>query len=350
MYSEAELEAAVAAGAISPEAAAALRRFVAGQRAAPMADEEQFRLLTGFNDIFVAIALVLLLVALGALGARVALTLGAALVAAASWGLAEFFTRRRRMALPSILLLASFVGAMAVLGLVAGTAATGNGPETVRIVVAAGFAVVSAAAHWGRFHVPVTLAVGASAAVGGAVALLSALVPGLAAHWPLLLLGGGLLVFGQAMSWDMSDPARETRRADVAFWLHLAAAPMIVHPVFALLGLLGAAPGEGLGRAAAAVAVYLVLALVALVVDRRALLVSALFYVLYAISALLRAAGALEISLTLTALVVGSGLLALSAFWHAARALVLGWVPAALRARVPAGARMMAGEASPRGS
>lgn len=337
MYSDAELEAAVAAGAISAEAAAALRDFVARQRAAPAADEEQFRLLTGFNDIFVAIALVLLLVALGALGGRASPTLGAALVAAASWGLAEFFTRRRRMALPSILLLASFVAAVAALGLAAGAAATGNGPETVRMVVAAGFAVVAAAAHWWRFRVPVTVAVGASAAVGGAVALLAALVPGAAQSWKLLLLAGGLLVFVQAMRWDISDRARSTRRADVAFWLHLAAAPMIVHPVFALLGLLGAQAGPGLDRAAAAVAVYLVLALVALVVDRRALLVSALFYVLYAISALLRAAGALEISLTLTALVVGSGLLALSAFWHVARGVVLGWMPEGVRERVPAG-------------
>ena len=47
-----------------------------------------------------------------------------------------------------------------------------------------------------------------------------------------------------------------------------------------------------IGRAAAAFGLYLVLAVVALVVDRRALLVSALSYVLYAISTLVQAAGA----------------------------------------------------------
>ena len=31
-------------------------------------------------------------------------------VAATAWGLAEFFTRKRRMALPSIILLLAFVG------------------------------------------------------------------------------------------------------------------------------------------------------------------------------------------------------------------------------------------------
>lgn len=336
MYSEAELEAAVAAGAISAQSAAALRAFVARQRATPAADEEQFRLLTGFNDIFVTIAIVLLLVALGTLGGRASPLVGGALVAAASWGLAEFFTRRRRMALPSILLLASFAGGAAALGALAG-GGFGARWEGMQGVLAACAALIAAVAHWRRFHVPVTVAVGAAAAVAGLVLLLGTTVPWVGEHWPMVLFAGGLGVFALAMRWDMSDRTRSTRRADVAFWLHLAAAPMIVHPAFALLGLLEHGVEAGLGRAGMAVAVYVALALVALVVDRRALLVSALFYVLYAISALLRAAGALEVSLALTALVVGSALLALSAFWHPVRGVVLGWVPAAVREKVPAG-------------
>ena len=56
MYSESDLEAAVAGGALTPEQAARFRDFVAGGRNMPVVDEEHFRLLTGFNDIFVAIA------------------------------------------------------------------------------------------------------------------------------------------------------------------------------------------------------------------------------------------------------------------------------------------------------
>jgi hypothetical protein len=52
MYSESDLEAAVAAGALTPDAANALRTYVAGTRTTPAVDEEHFRLLTGFNDIF----------------------------------------------------------------------------------------------------------------------------------------------------------------------------------------------------------------------------------------------------------------------------------------------------------
>jgi hypothetical protein len=61
MYSDSDVEAAVAAGALAPDAAAALRNYVAGARTTPAVDEEHFRLLTGFNDIFVSIAAVILL-------------------------------------------------------------------------------------------------------------------------------------------------------------------------------------------------------------------------------------------------------------------------------------------------
>ena len=42
-----------------------------------------------------------------------------------------------------------------------------------------------------------------------------------------LMFVAGLGVFAFAMRWDLQDPERITRRSDVAFWLHLAAAPLI---------------------------------------------------------------------------------------------------------------------------
>lgn len=338
MYSEADLDAAVADGVISAEAASALRAHVASQRTTPAADEEQFRLLTGFNDIFVSIAIILVLVALAWLASSAGLLVGAVAVAAASWGLAEFFTRRRRMALPSIILLASFAAAGMVGGamlamMVLERAGLRPGGDSVATASGAGLALAAAFLHWRRFRVPITVAVGALAAVGAVVAILIAAVPGLGDKWLVLVFVSGIALFALAMRWDMSDRARSTRRSDVAFWLHLSAAPLIVHPVFALLGLLSM--GADIGKAALAFGLYLVLAAVALVVDRRALLVSALSYVLYAISALVQAAGAVGVNFSLTALVVGSGLLLLSAFWHTARRLVLGLVPDGLRARMP---------------
>ncbi|MCX7376878.1 MAG: hypothetical protein NTY94_09080 [Alphaproteobacteria bacterium] len=338
MYSDSELDAAVAEGAISADSAAALRAFVARHRATLPADEEQFRLLTGFNDIFVSIAMVLLLVALGWLASQTSPLAGAAALVAASWGLAEFFTRRRRMALPSILLLGSFAGGLFFCGLVLAKivldAVAPAAGETMGTSGGAAIAVLGTWLHWRRFRVPITVAAGAIAAVAAVLAALVALVPALGDRWLVLLFAAGLALFGLAMRWDMSDPARTTRRADVAFWLHLAAAPLIVHPVFALLGLLDGK--ADIARAALAIGLYVLLAAVALVVDRRALLVSSLAYVLYAISTLVQAAGAVDAGFALTALVVGSGLLLLSAFWRVARHAVLRAMPQGVRARMPA--------------
>jgi hypothetical protein len=148
--------------------------------------------------------------------------------------------------------------------------------------------------------------------------------------WPLLLVSG-LAVFALAMRWDFSDRERRTRRADVAFWLHLTAAPMIAHPVFQMLGIFG--DQIGVGTAILVLILYGMFAFVALAIDRRALLVSSLIYVLYAMFSLFRTAGAVELSAAFTALAIGSALLTLSAFWHPIRKRVVGLLG-------PSGARL----------
>jgi hypothetical protein len=353
MYSQNEIDEAVSAGAISADSANSLRAFVEGQRSSPTQDEEQFRLITGFNDIFVAIAAAILLFAVGFIGQWIGDRTGLAiehgpsflapfLVAATSWGLALFFTAKRRMALPSILLLLAFVGGIlgtagTALILAIGQQAIENNSPLAGTIGALSGAIAAGAAwlHWKKFRVPITIAAGAASVAAIAVGILIAilgedvsqnLVLGL-----ILLLGVGTFLF--AMWWDSSDRARLTRRSDVAFWLHLLAAPMIVHPVFSLLGLNDgtATIGEGL----VVILLYVVLGLTALAVDRRALLVSALAYVLFALNQLFEQFGAVELNVALTALVIGSALLMLSAFWHQARSLIVRPLPAGLRERLP---------------
>jgi uncharacterized membrane protein YfcA len=352
MYSESELAAAVEAGVLTPQAAAAFRNHVAAGRAAPAVDEEHFRLLSGFNDIFVAIAAALILLAMAKLGGAVAEALigggneprviganligGGAAAAATSWMLAEYFTARRRLALPSILLL---------LGFVAGAGATIAGLFVVNIpwltqtlqittethqerlagVIAAFAGTLTAAAawvHWRRFAVPITVAAGALAVVGVSVGLITSLIPAVRDWVNAILLVGGVGIFVAAMRWDMTDLERRTRRSDVAFWLHLAAAPLIAHPVFHMLGVFDGQIGAPM--AVLVFALYLVFAAVALAVDRRALLVSSLAYVLWAMYSLFQQSGAVELSAALTGLVIGSALLTLSAFWQPMRSTVVG--------------------------
>src|SRR3546814_17074082 len=100
------------------------------------------------------------------------------------------------------------------------------------------------------------------------------------------------------MWWDSSDPKRETRRSDVAFWLHLLAAPLIVHPVFSLLGLTDGS--ASVMEAVVVLLVYVGIGLTALAIDRRALLVSALAYWLWALSDVLERLGVVVLRFALT--------------------------------------------------
>lgn len=352
MYSESELAGAVEAGALTPDAATGFRNYVAASRATPAVDEEHFRLLSGFNDIFVTIAAALILLAIGKLGGSLVEMLtgggaeprviganligGGAAVAATSWMLAEYFTARRRLALPSILLLLGFVGGagatIAGLFVINGQWLTDTLHLTTEVqqqrfagavaAVAGSLTAAAAWVHWRRFMVPITVAAGALAVVGVSVGLITSLIPAAKEWVNAILLVGGIATFIAAMRWDMTDLERRTRRADVAFWLHLAAAPLIAHPVFHMLGVFD---GEiGAPMAALVFALYLFFAFVALAVDRRALLVSSLAYVLWAMYSLFHQSGAVELSAAFTGLVIGSALLSLSAFWHPMRRAAVG--------------------------
>src|SRR5437868_11998290 len=188
MYSESDLEAAVAGGVMTPAQAAAFRNFVAAGQHSPAVDEEHFRLLTGFNDIFVAIAAAILLVAVGWIGHYVPPNVdgngpspfSGLFVAATAWGLAEYFTRQRRMALPSILLLLVFTGGVFACSLFTLVSAIGpsylnhNG-QMGAIVIAASAAIAAGASwlHWRRFKVPITIAVGVAAGVALVLGLIA---------------------------------------------------------------------------------------------------------------------------------------------------------------------------------
>lgn len=382
MYSEEDINSAVEAGALSEDAAASFRAHMSEVRGISRGDEENFRLLNSFNDIFVTIGIAIMLFAMGAIGQQLGAmlegvgelskasmlgpqpaygpddpglpaALAAGLVALASWPLAEFFTRQRRMALPSLVLLMAFVG-----GVFVGSFALGISfvspweAEALTGYFMAGAGMIAALAawlHWLRFKVPITVAAGSAALVATLIGLvLSVLLllngdHGQVDRWEVVLgltFVAGLAVFAFAMRWDLSDPARTTRRSDVAFWLHLLAAPMIAHPIFATLGVMGGSE-IGVGKAIAVLAIYVVFGLVALIVDRRALLVSALVYVLVALAFLFDRFGAVELTVALTALVIGSALLTLSAFWAPIRRGVLGIVPEYWRHALPSSDRVM---------
>jgi len=314
-------------------------------------DDEQLRFISGFSDIFVTIGLAMFVGAIGYFALRSGGVLGMWIaVAITAWLLAEFFTRLRRMALPSIVLLivfavAVFTGAGIFLGV--GPSRPGSYPlgsmeallginkdQPIILAAAALLTVLLTAVHYWRFRVPITIAAGCCALTGTAVGLVYGLAPQLS---PLehnaIILGCGLAIFALAMRFDMTDPERLTRRTDIAFWLHLLAAPLIVHSL--IRGIMTEAAKLDPGSAAAIMLAFLTLSFVAVLIDRRAMLVSGLSYAGFAFWTLIRQAGFSDMTTPVTLLTLGAFVLLLSAGWRPLRAGILNIVPTALTRRLP---------------
>lgn len=339
MYSDEELQSAVNAGILAPEALEALRAHVSGLRATPLVDEENFRLISGFNDIFVSMAGLLVLGSIAALGYTFAnMAVAALAVSVVAWLLAEPFTRKRRLALPSILLSLAFSGGIvvAVSRLLGAAGIVFINPETMLSNLYASVAAGGLAAwlHWRRFKVPIDVAMVVAGASWGFLWIVWTLLPADSVWQTLASFATGVAVFTVALRWDSQDPLRRTRKSDVAFWIHLLAAPQMIRPVFMLLGFPSIVTSASLWQVCGALTVYVLLAAISLLVDRRALMVSGLGYVLLAFGGLLAQQKASTTAYMITGLLIGAALLVLSAYWHRSRAFVMRYAPAALRERV----------------
>jgi hypothetical protein len=356
-----DLEAAATAGLIDAAQVSSLAEFIAARRkpaqaaaAQPLPGEEDLRFIRNFHDVFLATGILLLSV-----GFAIALTtisiqtqikgISAPLAAAAAavlWALAETFARKRRLFLPSIAICASFAifcvwAASSLYSALVGERmgfafsawtdqnAFGRGGAPVW----AFSALAATAAFYRRFKLPFAAGLSGFIAVLALLSLVVLIAPGAfsAFYAPIMLLGGlGMFVAG--IWFDMRDPARATRLSDNGFWLHLGAAPLILNGVMILVGgglaALGAEHGPTAGSAVVTLLVVALLGFVSLLINRRALVVSALMTTGIAVGVLMNAVGLSSGALAASTLVLlGAGVLILGASWHKARAALLRRLP-----------------------
>ena len=349
MPSEAVLDHAVREGIISDDQRArilAIARQDAGGHAQYASPDEPFRLFRGFRDFFLAIGLLIFAFGIGGsaiefLGLDWTVLMGGdspfagaatfAVVAAIGWLFGELVTRRLRMPLSSIVVVMAFCGAVAI---AAAFLAGGlfKGMEHDKLVFAIGClsalaGVAAAIAYYLRFRLPFVLLPLAGSAVTAVYMAVAFAAPTYAiSHLPLLLGLLGVSVFIAAMRYDLSDPNRLTRYSECAFWLHLLAAPLVVHSVVSPFR-------EALysGRAEAAIYVLeiiAVLAVIALIIDRRALLVSGLVYLGSAIAVSLQTLSGPGLSFVpYTFFTLGAVLVGLGIGWTPVRRLILKLIP-----------------------
>lgn len=337
MISREALNGAVSAGIVTAEQADKLVSYLAlqGQNIEALEqaertrhDPEEVRFTKGFHDIFISVGLLILaagyIIGLGpvvednSIVSAVAAALGGAIV----WGLAEWFTKIKKLALPSILLTGMFGVAVAATGafLVPENSAYGE-LNPVQVIVASVAALIGAGVFYRRFKVPITLTVILAGVMGLAVGLMAyQSVYSVMNNITWITLGAGLFTFACAMYFDAKDVYRETLNTDKAFWLHLLAAPLIVHSI------LNSAYFEKLteGDALLSIGIVALFGAIALIIDRRAMLVAALSYLGFALAYLLESTDLSASQLTAISLVLlGCFVLLLGSGWNVARRIVM---------------------------
>lgn len=356
MFDRTDLRAAVEADVISADVASRLEAFLTG-RADPAgtADPESLRFLANFNDIFITIGIGILAIGLTALtgvmfGPSVATAAGSGSVsmagvmvllpvAGAMWLLLEYFGGRRRLLLPSMALASIFT---LYVGLSVGMLASGisniNDVEIDSFFDAwstlgnAGVAtflggVAAAGAIYLRFRLPFSLFL-LAVSLAGAVYTFAGFFGDIG-----LIIGGlgallvGLATLAAGIGFDASDPARVTRRADTAFWLHLAAAPQII---FGLRGMISGSSfaNPGPTEALLIIAALAGLGILSLALNRRALIVSGLITFSFALTTVVSSlGGGVTTTLIVTTLLLGTGILLLGGGWKTARRALLSVLP-----------------------
>ena len=352
-----DLDTAVAEGIITREQALRLRDLSTRDLAKDDSRldfsqdirDEPFRLLRGFRDVFIAIGVVIF-----ATGVSITLmsrfmdlifgvgnhrTFGeisawgillAAILCAIGFGLAEIITRRYRLPLSSLVISICFAGWWGFLfGLVAakflGRSPYLSAEEAVTVIVSATIAgsLTGVAVFYWRYRLPFALLLIAGSMVGLSILLVR---EAMGTAWFLdhgrMVFGlWGLAVFAGAMWFDINDRLRITRFSECAFWLHLFAAPMLVHALLA--GEMFRVPDT-----AVVLGTMSVLALIALFIDRRALLVSGLIYLAATISNLISTSPHLaDQEISATAFILGVLMLVLGLGWTAIRKKALMILP-----------------------
>lgn len=316
-----DLDAAVAAGILDQEQAQRLGAFLAGRADDPalasasssFAHEERFRFLNGFNDVFLTAGVALVAAALfslfGSNSPGIALA-GPVIL----WLISEVLVGRMRAVLPGIFLSMAWAYICAE-GTFALLQKLGSQHQTIVLISA----VVASLLYYARFRLPFTL--GQIAGLLAFSASTSFAFEASSFSTPVIF-ASGLITFAAAMAYDVRDPERTTRLADCGFWLHLAAAPMIVHPIVSSLK--GNLLEFGHGTAVSILAAIAALGLIALIIDRRALLASSLIYFVAAIGYLLKSGGSSLQDTTAASLgVAGLFVLLLGVFWQPVRRAVM---------------------------
>lgn len=322
---EDQIKAALAANIITKKQAKAMRalsKAAQGQSTdqSVIGNEDDMRFVRSFSDVFIAIGIGLFALGLWGLGSMLGGGVSYLLAAGAMALMAAYFGKKKRQHLPTLITALAFL-LFTHKGL--GGLIVGSG-------IASAFITFAAMLGYYLFiRLPFCIALIAISLIFLAFAMAQQFMPGLIEgnrSWFFVI--AGLSTFAAALWYDMRDLHRTTRFADNAFWLHFTAAPLIVHGLAFKAAIANTqllfnsirVPNVSGNDALILLLIIGALGLVALAINRRALLVSSLGYAAFAIVFLFSSGGVnLGNSLVFAFLLLGAAVIFLGAGWHGTR-------------------------------
>ncbi len=331
-----DLNAAVENRILSAEQADALQDFLVVRHQTPRAGAENFRVTNNFGEIFISLGLIIMFIALTALtsifdvssrtagSTSMALYIVAPALAALFWGFAELFTFRRPQLSPAIvsaiLFAASLTACFSVYvngepNLFAPIFSFDDTLLNFVRALALGLAFI-------RFKLPMLLLFFAAASAQAVFALVSTQFPGLPYNAIIGICGLAILL--SAIWLDTLDPLRQSKTTAYAFWLFIIGSPMTIHPLFFSVLM----SGEISQTVLIVFACALTATLLGLLLDRRSLVASSLIYFTISIGYVnAQFAGTIDLTLPLTALIIGTGIVLIGVFWYPIRTVFMSNLP-----------------------
>ena len=335
-----DLRAAVGAGLIDEQQAASITQLAderQGYREARSATDEPFELFKGFNEIFIVVGLVILYIGWTAFIGISTFDMAGSGSYAAFIGavqciplvfLTVYFTNKRRMIAPSILL--SILIGLSLLTIGLGIATDASFERSNLWALATGITAIGLGIYWYFFRIPFSIMLTSLSFYAMVVSLTlqedaritsieTFFLLGSQSHVSLITLALGIMAFALAMRFDMSDPHRVTRRSANGFWLNVLAAPAIVNSIALTLY-----TSASLISLSFLFLFLLLIAGIAIIIDRRSFLISGIGYMIALIFSISDSANGIGFII----LLIGALLVLLGANWEKLRTSLMNALPA----------------------
>ncbi len=272
--------------------------------------QEPLRFIRSFGDVFISLGIVLLVVAMNRLELSGWLNL---LPVAGLALLAEWLVRHRRLVLPGMVILLCMLYYV--------NEALDFNREDATVFDLAALSLTSLL-FYARYRIPFSLLPFAAGLVAIAVIQIGLDV----LHHPILFAGLGLLVFGVAFWLDAMDTRRESHLSDSAFWLHLLAAPLMVHGVMVSMLVSDDTWLNLFSPEVMIILFFLVFFLLALFIDRRAMLVSTQLYMIYALTQVFQGQQGGEDVMIYVLMMIAIFVIYFGTYWYKTRRLLFGFL------------------------